>query len=118
MLTAHLILLLVIPGSLLHPIVSNGMMITRKGKLVMVPDSTTVIRTAWMDFGSGSAKNMDNEGGLPFFFPGKVPGYENYFPDMDRINPEYFKYLDRNIDYLNANGFVPFIEVSRRDSGQ
>jgi hypothetical protein len=36
---------------------------------------------------------------------------------MDRINPEYFKYLDRKIDYLNASGFVPFIEVSRRDSG-
>jgi hypothetical protein len=36
---------------------------------------------------------------------------------MDRINPEYFKYLDRKIDYLNANGFVPFIEVSRRDAG-
>ena len=59
---------------------------------------------------------MDNEGGRPFFFPGKVPGYENYFPDMDRINPEYFKYLDRKIAYLNANGFVPFLEASRRDA--
>jgi hypothetical protein len=85
----------------------------------------TTIRSAWVEFGSGtpatngvgSAKNMDNEGGRPFFFPGKVPGYENYFPDMDRINPEYFKYLDRKVDYLNANGFVPFIEASRRDSG-
>jgi hypothetical protein len=46
-----------------------------------------------------------------------VPGYEDAFPDMDRINPEYFKYVDRKIDYLNANGFVPFIEVSRRDAG-
>ena len=36
---------------------------------------------------------------------------------MDRINPGYFRYLDRKIDYLNANGFVPFIEASRRDSG-
>jgi hypothetical protein len=79
-------------------------------------DGTTV-RSAWVEFGTGSAKNMDNEGGRPFFFPGKVPGFEDYFPDMDRINPEYFKYLDRKIDYLNANGFVPFIEVSRRDSG-
>jgi hypothetical protein len=60
---------------------------------------------------------MDNEGGRPFFFPGKVPGYEDMFPDVDRINPEYFKYIDRKIDYLNANGIVPFIEVSRRDSG-
>jgi hypothetical protein len=83
---------------------------------LVMPDGTT-IRSAWLEFGTGSAKNMDNEGGRPFFFPGKVPGYENYFPDMDRINPEYFKYLDRKIDYLNAHGFVPFIEVSRRDSG-
>jgi hypothetical protein len=80
------------------------------------PDKTT-IRSAWLEFGTGSAKNMDNEGGRPFFFPGKVPGYEDYFPDMDLINPEYFKYLDRKIDYLNANGIVPFIEVSRRDAG-
>ena len=88
------------------------------------PEHTTV-RSAWVEFGTqspenggrGSAKNMDNEGGRPFLFPGRVPGYENMFPDVDRINPEYFKYIDRKIDYLNANGFVPFIEVSRRDSG-
>lgn len=60
---------------------------------------------------------MDNEGGRPFFFPGKVPGYEDYFPDMDRINPEYFKYLDRKMAYLNDNGFVVFVEASRRDAG-
>jgi len=80
------------------------------------PDKTT-IRSAWLEFGTGSAKNMDNEGGRPFFFPGKVPGYEDYFPDMDRLNPDYFKYLDRKVDYLNAHGIVPFIEVSRRDAG-
>ena len=85
--------------------------------LVMDDSAKTTVRSAWLEFGTGSAKNMDNEGGRPFFFPGKVPGYENEFPDMDRINPEYFKYLDRKIDYLNANGFVPFIEVSRRDAG-
>jgi hypothetical protein len=79
------------------------------------PDKTTV-RSAWLEFGTGSAKNMDNEGGRPFLFPGKVPGYENMFPDMDRINPDYFRYIDRKIDYLNQQGFVPFIEVSRRDA--
>jgi hypothetical protein len=89
-----------------------------KGWHLLMDDSAkTTIRSAWVEFGTGSAKNMDNEGGRPFFFPGKVPGYENYFPDMDKINPEYFKYLDRKIDYLNANGFIPFIEVSRRDAG-
>lgn len=84
--------------------------------LRMNDSARTTVRSAWMEFGTGSAKNMDNEGGKPFFFPGKVPGYEKYFPDMDRINPEYFKYLDRKIAYLNANGIVPFIETSRRDA--
>ena len=79
------------------------------------PDHTT-IRSAWLEFGTGSAKNMDNEGGRPFLFPGKVPGYENMFPDVDRINPKYFQFIDRKIDYLNEQGFVPFIEVSRRDA--
>ncbi|HUQ67431.1 MAG TPA: DUF4038 domain-containing protein [Flavitalea sp.] len=88
-----------------------------KSWLLRMQDSArTTVRSAWMEFGNGSAKNMDNEGGRPFFYPGKVPGYENYFPDMDRINPEYFKYLDRKIAYLNENGFVPFIEASRRDA--
>ena len=83
---------------------------------MMLGDSAkTTLRSAWVEYGTGSAKNMDNEGGRPFFYPGKVPGYENYFPDMDRINPEYFKYLDRKIAYLNANGFIAFLEVARRD---
>jgi len=95
----------------------NWMTDEKSWHLVMDDSAKTTIRSAWLEFGTGSAKNMDNEGGRPFFFPGKVPGYENQFPDMDRINPDYFKYLDRKIDYLNANGFVPFIEVSRRDAG-
>lgn len=84
--------------------------------MVLHDSARTTLRSAWLEFGTGSAKNMDNEGGRPFLFPGKVPGYENYFPDMDRINPKYFKFLDRKIAYLNANGFVPFIEASRRDA--
>ncbi len=84
--------------------------------IVMNDADKTPVRSAWLEFGTGSAKNMDNEGGRPFFFPGKVPGYEQVFPDVDRVNPEYFKYVDRKIDYLNSQGFVPFIEVSRRDS--
>jgi hypothetical protein len=47
-----------------------------------------------------------------------VPGFENYFPDVERLNPAYFHEMDRKIDYLNANGIVPFIEVARRDIGQ
>jgi len=76
----------------------------------------TLLRSAWEEFGTNSAKNMDNEGGRPFVFPGKVPGFEDYFPDMDRINPDYFKYIDRKIAYLNEHGFIPFLEASRRDA--
>lgn len=81
-------------------------------------DDGTVVRAAWKQPGTTSAKDMHNEGGRPFHFPGKVPGYEDVFPDVDRINPEYFKVLDKKIDYLNGLGIVPFIEASRRDSGQ
>jgi hypothetical protein len=84
--------------------------------ILMDDPSHTTVRSAWLEFGANSAKNMDNEGGRPFLFPGKVPGYGNMFPDVDRINPAYFGYLDRKVDYLNAQGFVPFIEVSRRDA--
>ncbi len=79
-------------------------------------EEQTLLRSAWEEFGTNSAKNMDNEGGRPFHFPGKIPGYEDYFPDMDRINPEYFKYIDRKIAYLNQHGFIPFLETSRRDA--
>ncbi len=81
-------------------------------------DDGTFIRAAWQQPGTESAKDMHNEGGRPFLFPGRVPGFEDVFPDMDRINPDYFKVLDAKINYLNDVGIVPFIEVSRRDSGQ
>ena len=82
------------------------------------------VRSAWVDQGEIAnrrprdqwhAKDMTNEGGRAFLFPGKVPGYEQVYPDVDRINPEYFKFMDRKIDYLNAQGFIPVIEVARRD---
>jgi hypothetical protein len=78
----------------------------------------TWVRAAWRQPGTQSAKDMHNEGGRPFEFPGKVPGFEDVFPDMDRINPAYFQVLDEKIDFLNAEGFVPFIEIARRDTGQ
>ncbi len=79
----------------------------------------TILRSAWKQAGTNSAKSMtDENGNRAFLLPGKVPGYENYFPDLERINPEYFQSLDKKIDYLNAQGFVPFIEVARRDIGQ
>jgi len=78
----------------------------------------TWVRAAWKQPGTQSGKDMHNEGGRPFEFPGKVPGFEDVFPDLDRVNPDYFKILDQKIDALNDNGMVPFIEVSRRDAGQ
>lgn len=79
----------------------------------------TVLRAAWKQAGTDSAKDMhDEDGNRAFLFPGKVPGYEKYFPDVERINPVYFQNFDKKIDYMNSQGFVPFIEVSRRDIGQ
>ena len=102
----------------------------RAAHLVMDDPEHTPVRSAWLETGAGSAKdkdqhwidtesrakNMENEGGQPFLFPGKVPGFEQSFADVDRINPKYFDYFDRKIDYLNAHGFIPIIEVTRRDA--
>ncbi|WP_321992086.1 DUF4038 domain-containing protein [Marispirochaeta aestuarii] len=82
-----------------------------------------VIRHSWMEHGNnlepdGSkcrSTDMHNEGGRPFEFPGPVPGYEDIVPDMTKINPEYFRYLDKRIDYCNENGIIPFLELWRRD---
>ena len=83
-----------------------------------MPDGT-VLRSAWRQAGTPSAKDMTDEAGRrAFLFPGKVPGYENAFPDLERINPAYFHTFDKKIDTLNAQGLVPFIEVARRDIGQ
>jgi hypothetical protein len=85
----------------------------------LIAEDGTIIRSGWVQAGTKSAKTMTDEAGnRAFMFPGKVTGYESYFPDVERINPEYFKSLDRKIDYLNSQGFVPFIEVARRDIGQ
>lgn len=78
-----------------------------------------VLRAAWRQPGTQSAKDMHNEAGQrAFAFPGRVAGHEEVFPDLQRINPEYFRTLDRKIDYLNAQGMIPFLEVARRDIGR
>jgi len=89
-----------------------------KPSRLKMPDGT-VLRAAWKQAGTQSAKDMhDEDGNRAFLFPGNVPGYEKYFPDVERINPAYCRNMDKKIDYLNSQGFVPFIEVSRRDIGQ
>jgi hypothetical protein len=82
------------------------------------PDGV-VLRSAWQQPGTQSAKDMhDENGNRAFHLPGRVPGLESIFPDLDRLNPAYFQSMDKKIDYLNGHGFVPFIEVARRDIGQ
>lgn len=88
-----------------------------KGDVIEISDEID-LRQAWHQIGTRSAKDMhDEDGNRAFLFPGKVPGYEEYFPDVDRINPKYFQNLDRKMDYMNEHGFTPFIEVARRDIG-
>ena len=89
-----------------------------KPRGMKMPDGT-VLRSAWGQAGTRSAKDMTDEAGRrAFAFPGKVPGYEKIIPDLERINPAYFHGMDRKIDHLNARGMIPFIEVARRDIGQ
>jgi hypothetical protein len=64
------------------------------------------------------ARNMHNEGGRPFEFPGKIKGYEDLVPDYDRVNPEYFKALDKKMNWLNEHGITVFIEAQRRDTSR
>ncbi len=85
---------------------------------LVAPDGTC-LRSAWTQAGTDSAKDMhDESGNRPFRFPGRVPGFEGVFPDVDRPVPAYFQHLDRTIDCMNAHGFIPFVEVARRDTGQ
>lgn len=67
--------------------------------------------TRWSVF---TAKNMrDEKGALPFFPSEKHPGVS----DFDHINPEYFQSLDKKMQYMSAEGFVPLLETVRRDVG-
>jgi hypothetical protein len=86
------------------------------------------LRNAWEKFGhwapnasittadgaTTTAKNMaDEHGHRPFEIFADREGLPNY----DRINPAYFRSLDRKLQHLSAEGFVPFLETIRRDHG-
>lgn len=65
-------------------------------------------------WGTFTAKNMRDEyGNLPFEPSEAHPGVS----DFDRINPAYFRSLDRKMEFLAAQGFVPLLETVRRDVG-
>ncbi len=86
------------------------------------------LRNAWEKFGFWAAnaeistadgaittaKDMaDEDGERPFAM--RVDG--DGLADFDRINPAYFRSLDRKMRYLSEEGFVPFLETVRRDHG-
>jgi hypothetical protein len=86
------------------------------------------IRNAWEKFGTWApnakiktadgatttAKNMEDEqGNIPFAI---VPDHDG-MADFDRIDPAYFRSLDRKMRHLSDQGFVPMFEPVRRDTG-
>jgi hypothetical protein len=86
------------------------------------------LRNAWEKFGHWAArgkistadgaittaKDMGDENGeRPFEMFVDREGLANF----DRINPAYFRSLDRKMRHLSDQGFVPFLETVRRDHG-
>lgn len=85
------------------------------------------LRNAWEKFGhwapdakvstadgaTTTAKDMHDEAGnRPFEVFAEREGLANF----DRINPAYFRSLDRKMRHLADEGFVPFLETVRRDN--
>ena len=76
------------------------------------------VRNAWEKFGyytkdsSLTAKDMRDEyGNRPFKMSDEHPGVA----DFDHIIPAYFQSLDKKMQYLSDQGFVPLLETVRRD---
>jgi hypothetical protein len=85
------------------------------------------LRNAWEKFGhwapnakistedgaTTTAKDMhDEHGNRPFAVFEDREGLANF----DRIDPAYFRSLDRKMQHLSNEGFVPFLETIRRDN--
>ncbi len=77
------------------------------------------LRNAWekFDYSVGgnelTAKNMRDEyGNRPFRMSSEHEGVA----DFDQINPDYFKSLDKKMQHLSDEGFVPLLETVRRDN--
>jgi hypothetical protein len=72
------------------------------------------VRQAWEKNGMATSKDMHDEAGnLPF----EKWEQSEIIADFDRINPDYFKSLDKKIRHLNNQGFIAFLETVRRDHG-
>ena len=76
------------------------------------------LRNAWEAFGvlidgrSPTAKAMHDEQGYRSF---EILPNRDGLADFDRIVPHYFQSLDRKMQHLNDQGFVPMLETIRRD---
>jgi hypothetical protein len=80
-----------------------------------------VIRQAKEKTGTSKSKVRgmhDEYGNMPFFFAIKSGCTEDIMPDYDRINPAYWKSLDKKFQYMQDNGFVCYAEGARRDHSQ
>jgi hypothetical protein len=79
-------------------------------------DSGVSIRRGWPKAPDGQRiKEMhDEDGNMPFAFPGKCDGKQDLCANFDLINPAYWQNMDIKMDYLWENGFVPYIETVRR----
>ena len=84
---------------------------------VVFDQDSIQIKNGWHRPGSDKIANMEDEdGNLPFELPGHCePSYS--CANLDRINPAYFQNLDKKIEYMHEQGFVPFLETLRRDIG-
>jgi hypothetical protein len=76
------------------------------------------LRNAWekfdylVDSGKMTSKDMRDEyGNRPF----KMSQTHKGVADFDNIIPDYFQSLDRKMQYLSDQGFVPLLETVRRD---
>lgn len=77
------------------------------------------LRNAWEKFGCHTeggeltSKDMRDEyGNRPFRMSEDHPGVA----DFNHIVPDYFRSLDRKMQYLSEQGFVPLLETVRRDN--
>ena len=62
--------------------------------------------------GKDTAKDMHDEHG---YRPFEILPNRKGLPNYDAIVPQYFQSIDKKIAYLNAQGFIPMIETTRRD---
>ena len=68
----------------------------------------------WSDDGRPTAKDMaDEQGRRPFAVFADREG----LADLDRLDPAYFRSLDRKLRFLAEQGFVAMLEPVRRDTG-